>query len=430
MNRSDAPKKQPVPFATNGQREDLLPSSPAGDNTASYYNGFPPVTMILKAAGGLPPKGQDMNQILFELSSLCRWMSSGALNSFDADFSAAIGGYPKASFLSGDDGETIYLSAVDGNTNNPNTNPSGWINFTKVKAIAALAGGANKLPYFTGVNTAAQTDLSALGRSVIGRVTAADVLTDLGIPAAQFLTGDTDYTGILPPGRGAVLLIHNDGSWGAFTGSGNTPIPLSLQSGGTGASNAADARQNLGVPYANRIKGDDSSTLLESGDGSKRIVVFNNGTWGVYQGNDSVPLPVTNGGTGSQNAAGARTNLGLGTAATRNVGTSQSDQIPDRGAWRTGGNRDAGWRISPDGFIEQWGRIKASDNGVYPLSLSFPNSFDSITITSDSRDTTSAEIVQAYPLTSTSFLVGAATVLNGNAQPASNLNAIWRAWGQ
>ena len=297
-------------------------------------------------------------------------------------------------------------------------------------AIARLNTGANKLPYFNGLDTAALTDITALARKILGRSGATDILSDLGISSAQFLTGDSDYTGMLPPGRGAVLLIHNDGSWGAFTGSGNTPIPLGLQSGGTGASNAADARQNLGVPYANRIKGDDSSTLLESGDGSKRIVVFNNGTWGVYQGNDSVPLPVTNGGTGSQNPTGARANLGLGTVATRNVGTSQSDQIPDRGAWRTGGNKDAGWRISPDGFIEQWGRFKASDNGVYPLSLSFPNSFDSITITSDSRDTTSAEIVQAYPLTSTSFLVGAATVLNGNTQPASNLNAIWRAWGQ
>lgn len=135
MNRTDAPKKQPVPFAVNGQREALLPATPAGDNTASYNNGFPPVTMILKAAGGLPPKGQDMNQILFELSSLVRWLSAGAMNSFDATFSAGIGGYPKGSILLGDDGKTVYQSIIDSNTNNPNTSSTGWMNVTLKSGI-------------------------------------------------------------------------------------------------------------------------------------------------------------------------------------------------------------------------------------------------------------------------------------------------------
>lgn len=126
MNRTDAPKKQPIPFAVNGQRENLLNTTPAGDNTASYNNGFPPVTMILKAAGGLPPKGQDMNQILFELSSLSRWFSAGTLNGFDSTFASSISGYPKGSVLLSDDGLTIYISTTDGNTSNPNTGGSGW----------------------------------------------------------------------------------------------------------------------------------------------------------------------------------------------------------------------------------------------------------------------------------------------------------------
>lgn len=126
MNRTDAPKKQPIPFAVNGHRENLLNTTPAGDNTASYNNGFPPVTMILKAAGGLPPKGQDMNQILFELSSLSRWFSAGTLNGFDSTFASSISGYPKGSVLLSDDGLTIYISTTDGNTSNPNTGGSGW----------------------------------------------------------------------------------------------------------------------------------------------------------------------------------------------------------------------------------------------------------------------------------------------------------------
>ncbi|MGC6389637.1 hypothetical protein ACMV8I_18530 [Ewingella sp. S1.OA.A_B6] len=130
MNRSDAPAKQSVPFGVNGQREALLPTTPAGDNTASYDAGFPPVTMILKAAGGLPPKGQDMNQILYELSALARWFSAGAINSYDAAFSASIGGYPEGSVVVGTDGVTRYLSTTDSNVTNPNTGGAGWFNIS------------------------------------------------------------------------------------------------------------------------------------------------------------------------------------------------------------------------------------------------------------------------------------------------------------
>lgn len=130
MNRADAPTKQAVPFGVNGQREALLPTTPAGDNTASYDAGFPPVTMILKAAGGLPPKGQDMNQILYELSALSRWLSAGAINSYDATFSAAIGGYPKGAVVIGTDGITRYISTVDSNVTNPNASGAGWFNLS------------------------------------------------------------------------------------------------------------------------------------------------------------------------------------------------------------------------------------------------------------------------------------------------------------
>lgn len=48
-------------------------------------------------------------------------------------------------------------------------------------ALARLATGANKLPYFTGNDTAAQTDLTSVGRDIIGKNTIADILTYLGL---------------------------------------------------------------------------------------------------------------------------------------------------------------------------------------------------------------------------------------------------------
>ncbi|EPC3469983.1 hypothetical protein ACRZCP_002157 [Enterobacter asburiae] len=51
-------------------------------------------------------------------------------------------------------------------------------------ALAGLATGANKLPYFTGTDTAAQTDLTQIGRDVIGQTTVANLLTYLGLGTA------------------------------------------------------------------------------------------------------------------------------------------------------------------------------------------------------------------------------------------------------
>lgn len=51
-------------------------------------------------------------------------------------------------------------------------------------ALAGLATGANKLPYFTGADTAAQTDLTQIGRDVIGQTTVANLLTYLGLGTA------------------------------------------------------------------------------------------------------------------------------------------------------------------------------------------------------------------------------------------------------
>lgn len=48
-------------------------------------------------------------------------------------------------------------------------------------ALAGLATGANKLPYFTGTDKAAQTDLTSVGRDIIGKSTIADILTYLGL---------------------------------------------------------------------------------------------------------------------------------------------------------------------------------------------------------------------------------------------------------
>ncbi|HFS0578677.1 TPA: hypothetical protein ACHYPN_004538 [Yersinia enterocolitica] len=176
MNRTDDPKKQPIPFGVNGPREDIGPTTPTGDNSASYNSGFPPITMLLKSAGGLPPKGQDMNQILYELSSLARWTSAGALNVFDSTFSSSISGYPKGAVLSNSTFTGCWLNTVEANAANPeNTDGTltGW--------VPAFAYGTTALAGLA----AANVTLTAL-QAANERITLAGTLTaniNLVLPA-------------------------------------------------------------------------------------------------------------------------------------------------------------------------------------------------------------------------------------------------------
>ncbi|HHB9631482.1 TPA: hypothetical protein ACOR5V_001857 [Escherichia coli] len=82
--------------------------------------------------------------------------------------------------------------------------------------------------------------------------------------------------------------------------------------------------------------------------------------------------------------------VGLGEAATRNVGTD-TGQVPDMSSFTTGysgaanwPNSKSGWSKGPDGVITQWGIFgfpvgQTGTNVVFPLP--FPARVESITLT-------------------------------------------------
>ncbi|EPT0791875.1 TPA: hypothetical protein ACPZQA_001739 [Yersinia enterocolitica] len=264
MNRTDDPKKQPIPFGVNGPREDIGPTTPTGDNSASYNSGFPPITMLLKAAGGLPPKGQDMNQILYELSSLARWASAGALNVFDSTFSSSISGYPKGAVLSNSTFTGCWLNTTDANTANPeNTDGTltGWV------------------PAFT-YGTTAVTGLAAANVTLTALQAANERITLAGV-----LTANINL--IFPSWRKEWVVVNN--CTGSFSVTCKTP-------GGTGIAVAAGG--------AVRIIGDGTNIISNE---SSLIA-------GALQksANLSDLADVTT----------ALANLGLGDAAKKNVGTA------------------------------------------------------------------------------------------------------------
>ncbi|EJT9650276.1 hypothetical protein N4C39_002998 [Salmonella enterica] len=93
-----------------------------------------------------------MNQILYELSSLCRWFSAGAMNTYDSEFATDIGGYPAGSFVLGDDLKTVYRCTTNGNTANPNSVTTGWVKVAKDIADILSLGTAAYKDVGTGTN--------------------------------------------------------------------------------------------------------------------------------------------------------------------------------------------------------------------------------------------------------------------------------------
>lgn len=101
-------------------------------------------------------------------------------------------------------------------------------------ALAGLSTDTDKLPYFTGTDTASLTALTSVGRNIIGKSAVADVLTYLGLPGAipgcflrrRFITSSSTYT----PGADVkmirVRVIGGGGGGGAAgaTNSGYTAI--------------------------------------------------------------------------------------------------------------------------------------------------------------------------------------------------------------
>ncbi|HDB9295962.1 TPA: hypothetical protein O7M34_002420 [Escherichia coli] len=192
-------------------------------------------------------------------------------------------------------------------------------------ALSSLVGGANKLPYFTSANAAALTALSSIGRDIVGKATVADVLTYLGIDRVEQINNETKiYAG---KDRSIYFSIRNDGLLGIYDPKHGF-IPLGIEQGGTGARDAGGARTNLGLGRVEQRAGE---TVIYCDD--KKTAYFTareDNQWGLFDGAKFVPLGVQQGGTGANDAATARNNLGMGNAATGHVRTGKVSRSGDK----------------------------------------------------------------------------------------------------
>lgn len=114
-----------TPFAENGDKNTIPQSVGAEPQNATQNEGFPEVTQTPISAGGIPPERKDFNGILNLYGQHIVHLNKGLPYEFDAAFATAIGGYPLYARIMLSNGD-IVRNTVANNTNNPNSNMTGW----------------------------------------------------------------------------------------------------------------------------------------------------------------------------------------------------------------------------------------------------------------------------------------------------------------
>ncbi|VWB88004.1 putative exported phage protein [Burkholderia aenigmatica] len=134
MQSTQTPTLVPLAFAANGQKNVIPEQSQISTNpgAASLNDGFPPLTMIPRASGGIPPSGFDFNGIFNLLSQSIRWSHAGGSYSWSSAFASDsnVGGYPQGAQLLRADLSGFWLNTVDNNPTNPDAtdgSASGWV---------------------------------------------------------------------------------------------------------------------------------------------------------------------------------------------------------------------------------------------------------------------------------------------------------------
>ncbi|EDT2753487.1 hypothetical protein OY12_003894 [Salmonella enterica subsp. enterica] len=309
-------------------------------------------------------------------------------------------------------------------------------------ALAGLATGADKLPYFTGNDTAGQTDLTSVGRDIIGKASIADILTYLGLGetinrAADALQKSQNGADIPDKPR----FVQNIGLKETL----NPTKRVSIGNIGTGAFDGSTPCINIG---------DSDSGFIGSADGVLDIYC-NGAKVGYINGNGLHMLTdihfdnarmTTNGDIFSSvwgdnwlsiwitNQLNTRGTIDWinGELAIRdnNINTRATiDYVNQTFARKnTASIQDWGWILDDStGFIMQWGTL-GNSNGTYNFPRAFPVGCFAIFVTNTNAQGSQVDNAFGYPVSNSQFF--AATKSSGMVNLVNDFPVAWFAIGR
>ena len=345
------PELMPVPFANAGLKNTIPVTPPGGSaiNQASYDAGFPPTTMTPIVSGGKPPRGRDMNGILYEITAHLTYLNAGGQYWFDADFASKIGGYPLGAVLQSNDGKSSYVSIVDNNTTDFNSDPSSigtsWLPWAGEGAssgsgilFGGTAGGTSE------IITAAFEGLTELtdGLLVSFRATAANTSTNPSFNASS-LGALTIVKGADLPlaagdigGEGYLVLLQYSTTWNKWV----------LQNPATGINIVIPSAMPVGAIYVQFAGQTDPTTLF--GGTWENVSAAYAGLFFRAEGGNAAAFGLSQGG-------GAPNIMGF-------MGIAQMSNWSSNGAFYIGGD---------DGNQYNWNEFRASGAGQRGISVFF-----------------------------------------------------------
>lgn len=309
-------------------------------------------------------------------------------------------------------------------------------------ALAGLATGANKLPYFTGKDTVAQTDLTSVGRDILAKTSTLAVIQYLGLEetinrAADALQKSQNGADIPDKPRFVQNIglketlnptkrvsIGNIGT-GVFDGS--TPC-INIGDSDSGFIGSADGVLDI---YCNAAKvgyidGNGLHMLTDIHFDNARMTT-NGDIFGSVWGNNWLSIWITN----QLNTRGTIDWINSELAV-------RDNNINTRATWdyvnqtfarkNTGSIQDWGWILDDStGFIMQWGTL-GNSNGTYNFPRAFPVGCFAVFVTNTNAQGTQVDNAFGYPVSNSQFF--AATKSSGMANLVNNFPVAWLALGR
>ncbi|EEH3665423.1 TPA: hypothetical protein R4D35_001543 [Salmonella enterica subsp. enterica serovar Javiana] len=309
-------------------------------------------------------------------------------------------------------------------------------------ALAGLATGADKLPYFTGNDTAGQTDLTSVGRDIIGKASIADILTYLGLgETAKQAAGALQKSqngGDIPDKASFIehlgmketlnptkrVSIGNIGT-GVFDGS--TPC-INIGDSDSGFIGSADGVLDI---YCNGAKvgyinGNGLHMLTDIHFDNARMTT-NGDIFSSVWGNNWLSIWITN----QLNTRGTIDWINSELAIRdNNINTRATiDYVNQTFARKnTGSIQDWGWILDDStGFIMQWGTL-GNSNRTYNFPRAFPVGCFAVFVTNTNAQGTQVDNAFGYPVSNSQFF--AATKSSGMANLVNNFPVAWFAIGR